>query len=145
MTASQIFLLANALVIPHWIMMIFLPKWKITHWFSSYYPISLILALMYCFYITNGDAKLDMNSFSTLEGVKNLFATGGDNGMLAGWLHYLCFDLMVGCWIFNDSQSKNIKHLLIIPCLFFSLMLGPLGLAMYLILRFFIKKTEASN
>jgi Domain of unknown function (DUF4281) len=139
MTASQVFLLANALVFPHWLLIIFLPKWKITIWLSNNYPISAILAILYAYYITQGDAKMDMNSFATLEGVKNLFATGGDKGMLAGWLHYLCFDLMVGCWIFNDAQSKSINHFLVIPCLFFSFMLGPVGLLLYLIVRF-IKK-----
>lgn len=137
MTPSQVFLLANALVMPQWLLMIFGPKWKITNWLSAYYPIPAILAVLYFFYIFNGEAKLDPNSFSTLEGVKNLFATGGDTGMLAGWIHYLCFDLMTGCWILNDSKQKGINHFAVIPCLFFCFMLGPIGFLLYLIIRFF--------
>jgi hypothetical protein len=137
MTPSQVFLLANALVFPHWILMIFLPKWHVTRWLSNNYPSSIVLAVLYVYYIFNGEAKMDMNSFSTLEGVKTLFATGGDTGMLAGWLHYLCFDLVVGCWIFNDAQSRQIKHWLIVPCLFFSFMLGPVGFLLYMVVKRF--------
>jgi hypothetical protein len=55
--------------------------------------------------------------------------------VLAGWVHYLAFDLFVGTWIVSNSQKLNIRHLYILPCLFFTFMLGPIGLLMYFIVR----------
>jgi len=55
--------------------------------------------------------------------------------MLAGWLHYLAFDLFVGCWEVRDAQRLEIPHLLVVPCLVLTLMLGPVGLLLYAAIR----------
>ena len=55
--------------------------------------------------------------------------------LLAGWLHYLAFDLFVGSWEVRDSRRVGVHHLLVIPCLFLTLMMGPVGLLAYLVLR----------
>ena len=56
--------------------------------------------------------------------------------MLVGWVHYLVFDLFVGAWIVRDARRRGIHHGLVLPCLFFTLMLGPIGLLLYAGLRF---------
>ena len=71
--------------------------------------------------------------FGTLASVKTLF--GVDGLLLAGWIHYLAFDLFVGGWIVRDSQDHEISHVLVVPCLFFTLMTGPFGLLIYLGVR----------
>ena len=58
------------------------------------------------------------------------------NGLIVGWTHYLVFDLFVGAWEVRDARRHGIPHLAVIPCLFFTLMLGPVGLALYLAIRF---------
>jgi len=55
--------------------------------------------------------------------------------VLAGWVHYLAFDLFIGCWIVLDAQERHIKHLLLVPCLGLTFMFGPVGLLLYFILR----------
>jgi hypothetical protein len=52
-----------------------------------------------------------------------------------GWIHYLAFDLFVGCWEVNDSRKQGINHWLVIPCLLLTFLLGPIGLALYFVLR----------
>ena len=52
-----------------------------------------------------------------------------------GWIHYLAFDLFVGCWELRDSQKKGIPHWVMLPCLFLTFMLGPTGLVVYLVIR----------
>ncbi|MGB1846672.1 MAG: abscisic acid-deficient protein Aba4 family protein, partial [Pseudohongiellaceae bacterium] len=57
--------------------------------------------------------------------------------------HYLAFDLFVGCWEMQDSQKHNIPHVLVVPCLLFTFMLGPIGLVCYLMVRWFTARQWA--
>ena len=63
---------------------------------------------------------------------------------LAGWIHYLAFDLFVGAWEVKDAQEKNISHWFVIPCLILTFLFGPIGFLLYSILRFFLSK-EVKN
>jgi len=90
---------------------------------------SIYASLMFSF---SNEAPSE-GGFGTLESVKALF--GVDGLLLAGWIHYLAFDLFVGGWIVRDSQEHEISHVLVVPCLFFTLMAGPFGLLLYLGLR----------
>jgi hypothetical protein len=56
--------------------------------------------------------------------------------VLVGWVHYLVFDLFVGAWEVRDAHRRSISHLFVVPCLVMTLMLGPIGLLAYLLLRF---------
>ena len=71
--------------------------------------------------------------FGSLQGVGKLFEN--PYALTAGWIHYLAFDMFVGAWEVNDSQKHGISHFLVIPCLFFTLMFGPIGLILYFIIR----------
>jgi len=71
--------------------------------------------------------------FDSLEHVKLLFTN--DRAVLAGWVHYLAFDLFVGCWEVLDAQERGFRHVFVIPCLFLTFMFGPAGLLLYLALR----------
>jgi hypothetical protein len=67
---------------------------------------------------------------------------------LAGWIHYLAFDLFVGAWEVRDAQRQGIHHLLVIPCLLATLMAGPAGLALYWLLRVlvgFVKQRQLNE
>ena len=55
--------------------------------------------------------------------------------MLAGWVHYLVFDLFVGAWEVRDARRVGVHHLLVVPCLALTFMAGPIGLLLYLGLR----------
>jgi hypothetical protein len=54
---------------------------------------------------------------------------------MAGWLHYLAFDLFIGAWEVRDAQRHGIPHLLVIPCLLLTFLLGPIGLLCYMAAR----------
>jgi len=43
------------------------------------------------------------------------------------------FDLWTGMWIARDSVERKVPQLLLIPSLFFTLMLGPSGLVLYFV------------
>lgn len=136
MTLATVFTLVNLSVLPAWLLLILAPNWRgtkaIVH--SGLYPI--VLGVIYI--IGLGTAVLggtggDSMDFTTLEGVRAVF--GSDIGVLVGWTHYLVFDLFVGAWEARDAKRRGFKHWLLIPCLFFTLMAGPAGLVLYLILR----------
>ena len=71
--------------------------------------------------------------FDTLDGVRLLLST--PQALLAGWVHYLAFDLFVGAWQVEDAPSANIPHWLLLPCLVLTFVAGPAGLLLYLIIK----------
>lgn len=71
--------------------------------------------------------------FGSLAEVKRLFSV--DGVLLAGWIHYLAFDLWVGAWEVEDAHRRGLNHWLLLPSLFLTFMFGPVGLLSYLVLR----------
>jgi hypothetical protein len=72
-------------------------------------------------------------SFSSLSGVAQLFANPWL--LLAGWTHYLAFDLFVGAWEVRDARDRGVPHLLVVPCLLLTFLFGPAGWLLYLGVR----------
>ena len=71
--------------------------------------------------------------FGSLVEVAQLFSQPGL--LLAGWVHYLAFDLFIGAWEVRDAARHRVPHLLVIPCLIMTFLLGPIGLLAYVALR----------
>ena len=51
--------------------------------------------------------------------------------LLAGWVHYLCFDLFVGAWEARDARQRGVPHGALVPALALTFLLGPVGLLVY--------------
>ncbi len=133
MTPDTVFQLCNAIAMIGWAILIVLPIWNS----SDKFIIGIIVALfafIYTYYLVTNLSALDIKSFGSLKGVTALFTN--PVAVLMGWVHYLAFDLMVGIWIKKNSQKYGISHWLIIPCLFLTFMFGPVGLLLYLLIRF---------
>ena len=77
--------------------------------------------------------------FSSLAEVARLFEHPGL--LLAGWVHYLAFDLLVGVWERDEARRVGIQQWLLAPCLVLTFLLGPLGWLVFLAVRFFRLKT----
>jgi hypothetical protein len=71
--------------------------------------------------------------FGSLTEVMALFTTPAV--ALAGWVHYLAFDLFVGAWITRTARAEGISHLLILPCLVLTFLFGPAGFLAFTALR----------
>lgn len=138
MSAEAIFAIANNGVIPFWLLLVFAPGWKWTQVLVHTFAIPMLLAVLYLYLAVTSFGGGEGNFFS-LAGVTAMFSD--PYALLAGWVHYLIFDLFVGAWIARDARRHQINHLLVAPCLFFTLMLGPVGLLMYYILRGALRKT----
>jgi hypothetical protein len=68
--------------------------------------------------------------FTSLDGVMKLFTHPG--AALAGWVHYLTFDLFVGVSCQQLFMQRNTAQLIRIPVLIAVFMFGPIG---YLLFR----------
>lgn len=72
-------------------------------------------------------------SFDTLAGVRLLLSS--PMGLLAGWVHFLAFDLFIGSWQVADAPEANVPHWLVLPCLALTFVAGPVGLLLYLVIK----------
>lgn len=140
MNPETLFLILNNLVAIVWILMIFAPKWKVTQAIISTFSVVLILSVTYSILIISSFGTLDFMDFTSLQGIMNLLQHSDAWGSSALWYHFLAFDLFVGTWILKDAQKLSIPHFLIIPCLFFTFMLGPLGFVLYQLVKFLHSK-----
>jgi hypothetical protein len=139
MDMEQLFSIANLLVLPGWFLLVFVPRWRYSAGCIAPVVLPAVLGVAYFALFAVNYAKVDTGAFGSLAGVRSLFQV--DAFLLAGWIHYLAFDLFVGSWEVRDAQAQGIHHLLVIPCLFFTFMLGPVGLVLYLVLRFAMRRT----
>ena len=137
MKAEQIFSIVNLIAMISWILLAVAPRWVLTRKVVLSGAIPLLLSVAYLILIVAFFGSSE-GGFGSLAGVMKLFTF--EWTVLAGWIHYLAFDLFVGVWEVKDAQTKNISHWLVIPCLFLTFMLGPIGFLLYTILRFFLTK-----
>jgi hypothetical protein len=68
-----------------------------------------------------------------LPGVMTLL--GSPVGAAAGWAHFIAFDLFIGRWMYLDARERGVHPLVMAPVLMFTILLAPLGLLVYLVLR----------
>ena len=138
MSWAFIFSAVNMLALVGWVALILLPRWPALLAAVLYLGVGL-LCLVYATGLIGVVSGLIPNpggggaDFSTIEGVRAIFAS--DAGVTIGWTHYLAFDLFVGLWIARDGDTKNISRFIQAPILFATLMAGPLGLGIWLIVR----------
>jgi hypothetical protein len=137
MSPETIFSICTKLVLPGWLLLVFAPRWRWTARFIAACLIPLALALVYAFLIATHFGRSE-GGFDSLAAVGLLFRN--PHSLLAGWIHYLAFDLFIGAWEVRDAQRLGIHHLLVVPCLVLTFLLGPLGLLLYFVLRFAIKR-----
>ncbi len=131
MTAEQLFSIANVVALSAWILLALFPRHATVTTITGM-GIPALLAAAYIFLIatTWGNST---GGFGSLGAVASLFSNRWL--LLAGWIHYLAFDLLIGHWEVRDAQHRGIPHLLVVPSLALTFLFGPAGWLLYLILR----------
>ena len=137
MSLETIFSVCGRVAMLGWLLLIFVPRWKWTARFITAVLLPLALAFVYLFLIAMHFGQSE-GGFGSLAQVGLLFRN--PHNLLAGWIHYLAFDLFIGSWEVRDAQRVGIHHLLVVPCLVLTFLLGPIGLLLYFALRFAIKR-----
>jgi hypothetical protein len=131
MTPDTVFLLASALATCGWVTLLLFPggDHRVT---AVGVGIPIALGLVYCVIVAWRWHGSD-GGFESLPSVARLFE---DRWLLlAGWIHYLAFDLFVGGWITTDSRRQDIGTVVRVPCLLLTFLFGPAGLILYLLSR----------
>src|SRR5688572_586542 len=133
MSPDKIFSLCSTLAMAGWIILVFLPFWFHSDKFILGIIITL-LSIVYAWLVFDSFRFDDVKKFGSLQGVMELF----DNPVMvtAGWVHYLAFDLLAGIFIKRNGIKHNISHWLLVPCLLLTFMFGPVGLLLYMLIRF---------
>jgi Domain of unknown function (DUF4281) len=129
------FKLATALSLPAWLLLIAAPTSAHTEALVRYGS-GVALCLLYVWLLFGArslDTEKPRGNFFSLGGVVSLFKS--PRVVLAGWVHFLAFDLWVALWIRSDAQALHITHWMLIPIYLLTLMFGPLGVLAYLLLR----------
>jgi hypothetical protein len=93
----------------------------------------LVLAVGYAAALATHWGSAPGGGFDSLDAVAALFRSPGN--LLAGWVHYLAFDLFVGRWIVDDAQARQVPRLAVLPCLVLTFLFGPVGLLLHFALR----------
>ena len=133
MNPDQLFGICNLIALSGWLILIFLPGWYSSDKFILGIVITL-LSIVYTSLIINHFSLSNLRAFGSLDGILTLFQN--PYMLLAGWVHYLAFDLLAGIFIRKNAVIHGIKHWILIPCLLLTFFLGPVGLLLYLLIRF---------
>jgi len=139
MSPEGLFAAFNIAIVPFWLLLIFAPRWiwtdRILH--SIWLPIAIgIWALTLG--VSSPAAPADA-SMGTLPGV--ILLIGGAHGTLTVWTLLMCWDLLAGAWLSRDARRLKIHHAWVVVSLLVTLMLGVLGLLLYLVIRAIRRKT----
>jgi Domain of unknown function (DUF4281) len=128
MTPEHVFALANTVALIGWVLLIALPRQR---WVSELVAPRVLPALFAGVYVAILAMFLKGSSggFSSLSAVATLFTQPWL--LLAGWVHYLAFDLIVGSWEVSDARERGIPYVAVVPCLVLTFMFGPAGWLAY--------------
>ena len=126
------FSLGNMTALVGWALLVFLPRWRGVAQAVAGFLIPALLALAYVVLVGIWWSRAE-GGFGSIEEVRALF--GSTPVLIAGWFHYLAFDLFVGAWISREAQREGISHLLVVPLLAITFLFGPIGYLSFLALR----------
>ena len=131
---GTLFGLTFAVAAPFWALMILLPRWSWTGRIIASPLIVLPAVLIYALLVIPAFGEvLPAVVAPTLGGVRELLGTA--DGAAAAWAHLIAFDLFVGRWSWLDSRTRGVPALVMSPVLVLTVLLGPLGLLAYLLIR----------
>jgi hypothetical protein len=132
MTANQAFDILNLVALGAWGLLVlspWLPRWTRAVTGAA---VPALFAAAYVAIVATNWLGSD-GGFSSLSGVAALFSNPWI--LLAGWIHYLAFDLLVGNWEMQDARTRGIPYVLVLPCLVLTFLFGPAGWLLYGIVR----------
>jgi hypothetical protein len=141
MSVESLFSAANSIALAGWMLLVLFPRRRWAHWEVAGLLIPAALALLYLALLMMHAPGAE-GGFSTLAGVRALFAR--DGLLLAGWVHYLAFDLFIGAWMCRRATAERLAWWQFYPALPLTFLAGPAGLLAFLALRAVPRRAVAS-
>jgi hypothetical protein len=143
---AQILLMANSIAMLCWAALaicLFAPRLQLWIPRLTGFVVPVLFALVYIVCIAKGFAESRDGGFGSIAAVRALF--GNDWALLAGWLHYLAFDLFVGSWIVRRGIKEGLNPFLLLLCLPVTFLLGPVGFLTYWVERAVFARRNAAG
>ena len=143
MSWAALFTLTNLVALAAWAALAFLPRRPLVLSLVMFAGVGLLClayaAMLFAIVFAGAEpgrvagAPAPALTDYSIEGIRALFMS--DAGIVIGWTHYLAFDLFVGLWIARTADAKGFGRAVQLPVLFLTLMAGPIGLLVWLIMR----------
>ena len=137
MTPALIFRLCSSLALLGWLLLILAgffnsaaAKHRVLS--TSQFLLPGFFAVIYLAIIVTHWAG-HQGGFGSVADVQKLFANPWL--LVAGWIHYLAFDLFLGSWQVRDAQRSDLPHWSVVPSLILTFLFGPIGFLLYLLIR----------
>jgi hypothetical protein len=143
MTAETVFSIANMVALLSWVVLL-VAVWRKSSWLRDMALgrfVPLALSALYSILIIFFFAKAQ-GGFDTLANVQLLFTSPW--AALAGWVHYLAFDLFVGCWIARETMTASLPRWPLIIILPLTFMFGPMGLLAFEVTRVLLQPQKGA-
>lgn len=129
MPPESAFQLLNLAVLPWWGTFLAAPRSRVARVLASHGGVFVALGAIYVALLLRvlvGDSPGGLD----LAGLQRAFQN--PTAFLAGWTHYLAFDLFVGAWIVREAARIDVEPR---AFLLFTWIAGPVGLAAFLLRR----------
>lgn len=133
MTPESLFQISSTVAALSWLALLILSRHDIVTRLVIPVGVCSLLGFLYLYLLIDNMGS-SQGGFGSLADVSLLFQS--QSLLLAGWVHYLAFDLFIGCWEVRDARRHAIPIVLIVPAMFLTFMFGPVGLLAYLLIRF---------
>lgn len=127
-TPSAVFEAGNLLAVLGWLALVALPRGMRVRRLVAGGAVPLLLSTAYASLIGAGWSRAE-GGFDSIEAVRRLFAS--DLALVAGWLHYLAFDLLVGAHLDERAERASIGRFALLPAFALTFLFGPLGWLLY--------------
>jgi hypothetical protein len=132
MDSETVFGAVNMLALAGWAALVLGWRWPVWSQRVGGIAVPLLLAVAYAGLVLAFWSRAP-GGFGSLAEVMALFTM--PEIALAGWIHYLAFDLFVGAWEVRTARREGIAFLLVLPCLVLTFLFGPAGFLLFLMLR----------
>ncbi|KPF56080.1 ABA4-like family protein [Rhizobium sp. AAP116] len=132
MSPDTVFSIASSTAMASWLLLILAPRWDVLIAFIRFGLIGA-LSLTYAVLVFVYFFRVEGGGFGSIAEVRALFTS--DPVLVAGWVHYLAFDLFIGTWIAVEADRRGYNRLLQAPMLVATFMFGPLGLLLFYLTR----------
>lgn len=124
MPADTVFKLVNSLALASWLALAVFPHHRAIRGVIRW-GVVLGLSLLYAVLVAVYFFRVEGGGFFSLAAVQRLFDE--PTVALAGWVHYLAFDLLIGLMIAQQAERMALSRTILIPVLLTTFMFGPIG------------------
>ena len=134
MTASALFSAFNLFAVAGWLALaagvVMKRPWLRDTLAGTYIPVAISAVYLILIVLFFGGAD---GGFDTLENVQKLFTSPW--AALAGWIHYLAFDLFMGARIARGMEEQGLPRWPLVILLPLTFLFGPIGFLTFEIIK----------